>query len=351
MENPTDTPMDLDPPKTELFYGQPENTIDENPPSEVPNINTSNTWKKPTTRYTFERGLRKEAAPKFVWQGIVEQSDHGMVTAHLYRWAHANLPEFDPYKSGVFPFPWKLQQIAMAINDSEKLAEWNDIIAQTLTVPTIIFTPTIFLMLMAAEKDAPPIWLPPVMLSTTVLRAYSQVLLILNNDKRLTGEMKKDIMLRCSEDLQERMNLIVNVVSQNNDLVRLANTNSVEDAMHEKWDAEFDLLARLLASHCGAYIRVIECAILRLVELDVTTEPRIRTLMLETSLPDDRESLLKPFFIDLDEDWRKHTVGYVNKLYSLRGLPEPIGVNGFIPTHVHSLSKHAMWFVLKRILD
>lgn len=205
------------------FFGQPENTVQSDldqpvQPADIDSMSVSN-MKQPKTIFNFERGFRKEPGhPKFPWHRIIQQRDDGYITAELSQWNKCEELPPQEFIKLPFAFPWNILETKELVENPTKLAEWNDVIAQSLGLPIFIYTPTLFVMLMSAAEGRQPTegnWIPPVILSSTVLRAYMQITYAMYNDKLVPVERTENIMFHGGELKSKRMDLMKKMILQN----------------------------------------------------------------------------------------------------------------------------------------
>ena len=341
---------------TEDFFGQPEGTIQSQLPEPEVKLNLDQVnpseLKQPSTKYSLECGYRKELShPAFPWHGIIEQRDDGYIRAVLSRWEKTSaLPKFDVVKSGVFPFPWNIKEISDKVNDPIKAREWNDVIAQSLTLPMFIYTPTLFAMLMGTlETDGA--WLKPIILSTSVLRCYSQVLSVTASNKTLDRARRTDIMKRAADDMRTRMDLMTEVIRQNSHIVALAAANPFDRTTSNEYVEVYEEAAKLFAGHTYTYIKIMEAAILRLCDLDPQEHPSLKELLVESALPDPTTGRIQPYADLLRNDWKEHNVQYTNLLYMIRKRGQAISsIEALHCDDVRGVNKEAMWHSIREML-
>jgi len=346
------------------FFGQPENTVQSDldvpePMADIDAIDPA-TVRQPKTRFTFERGYRKESGhPKFPWHRLVKQRADHLITAELARWSECDeLPTLSTkrMKSMPFAFPWDIKEIKDELEHPEKLQEWNDMICMSNVVPMLIYTPTLFALLMSAPSGRQPTdanWLPPVLLSTTVLRKYMQIMHFLSiNKSLLTVFRRRDVLASGGRMFAKRIDMLSNVVLQNRQFVELARCESIEQALEPRFEQVFYELAELFASHTYTYIKAVEVTILRLCNLDPDETKPLESLLLESAVPDPQAERINPFSERLLGDWRKHNAGYVNRLYQLRKQPLPVASEERLHSdNVRSVNKEAVWLLAKRLVD
>lgn len=347
-----DEPMDTD----GEFYGQPESTVrsDLDESMSVADLDSVQAaeLKQPATKFDMERGWRKEPGhPAFPWHRIVEQREDGLITVRLERWKECEeLPEIN-MKKVPFAFPWDVAQIKKGLEDPAKLAEWNDIIAQSMTLPMFVYTPTLFAALMATPEGRKPEernWMPPCILASSVFRAYNQITFFLSNNKSLLNrERREDALVTGGKMLQTRMDKLVGVLMQNPKFRMLASL-SLEESLHEQYDAIYQSLAETMAGHTIAYLKAMETTLLRLCDMDPYVDIGVRKLLADGAIPDPASERIKPFSEQFLEEWRRHNTLYPNRLYQLRNQAPPIG--DLHPANVRGISKEAMWQLLRLLV-
>lgn len=348
--------MEID--ESKDFFGQPENTVQSDvdmpvAPANIDAISPDN-MKQPATSYNFERGYRKEPGhPKFPWYRIIKQRDDGYITAELGLWNKCEeLPQKN-LKKLPFAFPWDILEIKTLVEDPIKLVEWNDVIALSMGLPFFIYTPTLFAMLMAAEEGQQPKeanWVPPVMLSSTVMRSYLQIMHYMNNDNLVTLPRREDIMRGAGEMQSKRMDLLTKVILQTPKFLHLAGAENVAQTLGAEFDEVYERLAEVVASHTHIYLRIMEITILRLCDMDAVTNSGLKGLFLESAVPDPEDGRISPFSNQLLDNWRLHNTNYTNRHYQIYKKPPPIAEGTIHQDDVRGLNKEALWLLLKLII-
>ena len=339
------------------FYGQPESTVvsDLDVPEPMANIDEVDRTqvKQPETAYSFESGFNKiHGHPTFPWHAIVEQCDDGRIFADLRKWESSEeLPPCN-FKNSVFPFLWNVKEINLAINDEQQIANWNGIIAMSMTLPIFIYTPTILAMTMASGTGVPgpSNLLAPISLSSSVLRVYYQILHVAAESRTLNRERRKDIMRAAGSDLSARMMSVESVIRQHPRLAALAALSNFSASLQPEHDSTYEVLARIFAAHTHVYIKILEVAILRLQDLDPNSERGLHSLLCESALPDPQAERIQPFSNELRQKWCDHNKNYTNLLYKIRTNCSVITDDNQAQDNVHGINKQAMWYSLREIL-
>lgn len=178
--------------------------------------------------YTFTNGYVRTAAEVHIWpdEPLVEHdAETGKVRVNFNVWASKEVAEAVPplrYSAHpTFPFGWYNHKIHTDITDAKVLHDINHRIVGQPLFPTLLYTPTLFLMLNGVAFGQTPVpdhFVPPVIDSHDLLVAYHQVVYVLKQSSQRTPNALYTILQNYDENLRKLTFKVADQMNNDGDL-------------------------------------------------------------------------------------------------------------------------------------